>query len=231
MKYEPAFKPLQGNPAFFWVRASRGPFHLRQKTQIPSHIHISEGRLLLICLWKVGLPLQSKSGNHIYPEIIWSARNIPQVALLKLMILYTWEGCLRESLDVPKGSQATCLYDVDRGVVMEPMQGKLASFQFDFGYTEQFCIPGVTLVFFSSCNSVVGDSLEFNQANRGSLDVWLGKPNCSGHSAGESGLILRQEESLMGYLLLLQEPGVCSRLTAGMSIRNCSLFSEVKTPL
>ena len=27
-------------------------------------------------------------------------------------------------------------------MVMESMQGKLASFQFDFGYTEQFCIPG-----------------------------------------------------------------------------------------
>ena len=48
------------------------------------------------------------------------------------------------------------LYDVDRGVVMEPMQGKLASSQFDFGYTEKFCIPGVTSVFFSSCDSVVG---------------------------------------------------------------------------
>ena len=24
------------------------------------------------------------------------------------MILYTWDGCLRESLEVPKGSQATC---------------------------------------------------------------------------------------------------------------------------
>ena len=61
--------------------------------------------------------------------------------------------------------------DVDRGVVMGPMQGKLASSQFDFGSTEQFCIPGVTSVFFSSCDSVVGDSLEFNQANRGSLRV------------------------------------------------------------
>ena len=61
------------------------------------------------------------------------------------------------------------LYDVDCGVVMEPMQWKLASSQFDFGYTEQFCIPGVTSVFFSSCDRVAGDSLEFNQANRGSL--------------------------------------------------------------
>ena len=63
------------------------------------------------------------------------------------------------------------LYDVDRGLVMESMQGKLASSQFDFGYTEEYYIPGVTSVFFSSCDSVVGDSLVFNQANRGSLRV------------------------------------------------------------
>ena len=108
MKDDTAFKPLQGNPAFFWVRASRGPFHLRQKTQSPSHIPISEGTLLLRCLWKVGLPLQLKTGNHSHPEMIWVAQNIPQAALLKLMILYTWDGCLRESLEIPKGSQATC---------------------------------------------------------------------------------------------------------------------------
>ena len=54
---------------------------------------------------------------------------------------------------------------------MEPMQGKLASSQFDFGYTEQFSIPGVTSVSFSSCDNFVGDSVEFNQANRGSLRV------------------------------------------------------------
>ena len=54
---------------------------------------------------------------------------------------------------------------------MEPMQGKLASSQFDFVYTEQFCIPAVISVFFSSCDSFVGDVLEFNQANRGSLII------------------------------------------------------------
>ena len=70
-----------------------------------------------------------------------------------------------------KGVKTLELYDVDRGVVAEPMQGKLASPQFDFGYAEQFCIPGLTSVFFSSCDSVVGDSLDFNQANRGSLRV------------------------------------------------------------
>ena len=60
---------------------------------------------------------------------------------------------------------------MDRGQLMEPMQVKLASSQFDLGYTEQFCIPGVTSVFFSSCDRVVGDSLGFNEANLGSLRV------------------------------------------------------------
>ena len=81
------------------------------------------------------------------------------------MILYTCDGSLRGSPDVPKGIKPLVLYDVDRGVVIEPIQGKFASSQFDFGYTEQFFIPGVTSVFFSSCDSVVGDSLEYNQAN------------------------------------------------------------------
>ena len=56
-------------------------------------------------------------------------------------------------------------------MVMEQMQWKLASSQFDLGYTELFCVPGDTSVFMSSCDSVVGDSLEFNQANRGSSRV------------------------------------------------------------
>ena len=101
-------KPLQGNLDFFLIRASRGPFRVKHKTQGPSHIHIPKGKLLLRCLWKPGLPLLSKTGNHCHPEMIWGARNIPQPALLKLMILYTGDGCLRESLEVPKGSQATC---------------------------------------------------------------------------------------------------------------------------
>ena len=65
MKDKPAFKPLQGNPAFFLVRTSLCPFHLRQETQGPSHIPIAEGSLLLRCLWKVGIPLQSKPENQL----------------------------------------------------------------------------------------------------------------------------------------------------------------------
>ena len=68
MKDEPAFKALQGKPDFLWVRASRGPFYLRQKTQSRSHIPISEGRLLCSCLWKAGLPLQSKTESFSSPD-------------------------------------------------------------------------------------------------------------------------------------------------------------------
>ena len=57
MKDEPAFKPLQGTPTFFRVRESQYPLHLRQQIQGPSHTPISEGRLLLRCLWEGGLPL------------------------------------------------------------------------------------------------------------------------------------------------------------------------------
>ena len=48
---------------------------------------------------------------------------------------------------------------------MDSMKGKCASSSVDLGYTNQFCIPDVTSVFFSSCDSLDGDSIEFNQAN------------------------------------------------------------------
>ena len=65
MKHEPKIKPLQGNPAFFYVRVSRGPFYSREETQGPSHITIAEGKLHLRCWWKVGSNRQSKTGNQL----------------------------------------------------------------------------------------------------------------------------------------------------------------------
>ena len=35
----------------------------------------------------------------------------------------------------------------------------------------------------------------------------------------------------MGFLELWQEPGVYSRVTAGMAIRNAILFIQVRTPV
>ena len=40
------------------------------------------------------------------------------------------------------------LYDMEHGIVMEPMNGNWASSQVDLGYTELFCIPELTSVFF-----------------------------------------------------------------------------------
>ena len=130
---------------------------------------------------------------------------------------------------VLKDDKTLVVYDVEWEMAMDSMKGKCASSWVDLRYTNQFCVPEVTSVFFSSWNSLVGDSLEFNQANRGSLRVWLGKRNCSGHNAGESGLISQGGESLMGLLELRQAPGVYSRVTTGMPILNGSLFSEVRT--
>ena len=58
-------KPLHGNLDFFLIRASPGPFRLKHKTQGPSQIHIPMGKLLLSCLWKHGLLLQSKTGKQL----------------------------------------------------------------------------------------------------------------------------------------------------------------------
>ena len=65
MKDDPAFKSMHGNPALFTIRSSRCKFHLRQQTQGSSHIPLAERRLLLRCLWKVGIPLELKPGNQL----------------------------------------------------------------------------------------------------------------------------------------------------------------------
>ena len=61
----------------------------------------------------------------------------------------------------------------------------------------------------------------FDSENRIALDTMQGN---RASSRGE-------RVSLMGFLELRQEPGLYSRVTAGMSIRNWSLFREVRTPV
>ena len=65
-------KLLQGNLDIFLIRASRGPFRLKHKSEGPSHIHIPKGKLLLRCLGKDGLPLESNTGNKLSsPDDMW----------------------------------------------------------------------------------------------------------------------------------------------------------------
>ena len=105
-----------------------------------------------------------------------------------------FEGCLRDSLEFPIGCQGNDVYDVECGMAMEPMKWKWSSFRVDLGYTEPFCDPEVISLFFSSCDSVLDDSVVFQQANRGSLHVRLGTQNCSARNAGESVLISQRGE-------------------------------------
>ena len=54
-------------------------------------------------------------------------------------------------------------------MALQPMKGDWASSRVDLGYTKLFCIPEVTSVFVLTFDSVLGDSLDFHQANQGSL--------------------------------------------------------------
>ena len=63
------------------------------------------------------------------------------------------------------------LYDVNHGMALESVQGNRASSQVDLGYTETVRLPAVTSVSFKTCDSILGDSLEFRQAYLGSLHV------------------------------------------------------------
>ena len=83
----------------------------------------------------------------------------------------------------------------------------------------------------SFCDSVPGDSLVFHQENQGSLRVRFGIRDCSACNAGELSLISQRGGCLIRFLELRQEPGVYSRVIAGLAIRNSTLFSEVRTPV
>ena len=80
-------KRLQGNLDFFLIRAPRGLFPLKHKTQGPSHIHIPKGKLLLRCLWKMAYLYSRRQGFSSHVQAIWGARVFHPVAVLKLMFL------------------------------------------------------------------------------------------------------------------------------------------------
>ena len=89
-------------------------------------------------------------------------------------------------------------------------EGKCASSCVDLGYTNQFCVPEVTSEFFSSCDRLVGDSLGFNQANRGSLCVW------------ENAIALHAMQGIGPHLMARGKSHGFSRVAAG----TCGIFSS-----
>ena len=109
-------------------------------------------------------------------------------------------------------------------MVMEPMQGKLASSQFDFAYTKQFCITGVTSVSSRLVTVLLGTlwctfkQIEvpyvFDWKNAIALDTMQGNRASSGREGNVSCVFLSCGRNL-GYILKLQrgcpfETLVCS---------------------
>ena len=107
---------------------------------------------------------------------------------------------------------------------MEPMQGKLASSQFDFGYTEKFCIPGVTSLFFRLVTVLLGtlwSSIKqieapyvFDWENVIALDTLQGN-RASSRREGKVSWVFSSCGRNLGYILELQrgcpfESLVCS---------------------
>ena len=76
------------------------------------------------------------------------------------------------------------VYDLECEMAMDSMKGNCASSCVDLGYTNLFCIPEVTSVFFSYCDRVLGDSLHFHQGKLASLCLGLGTRNASAGNAG-----------------------------------------------
>ena len=87
MKDEPAFKPLQEYPAFFQVKASRDPFHLRQQTQGPlTYLLLREASSGGAC-GMLSYLFSRSQGISSHLETIWGEQSYPRFAVLKLLFL------------------------------------------------------------------------------------------------------------------------------------------------
>ena len=114
---------------------------------------------------------------------------------------------------------------------MEQMRGKWASSCIDFGYTDLFCISELTSEFFSSCDSVLGDSLVFCQENE-ALNVFNGEYDIALHE------MQGNQASSLGEGYVSWDFSSCGRnvvyifeLQRGWPLETSTLFSEVNTPL
>ena len=155
---------------------------------------------------------------------------------------YRLETCVSGNLwSCPKEAKPIFLYDGERGIALKPMYRNSSfiwskckeigrHFQMIWATPSYF-----TFLRWHQCTSILvrttGDSLYFRQANQGSLPVLLGTRHCSAHNAGESGLISQWWGSFMVCLELRREPGVHSRVTAGVAINNFCFFTDHRTPL
>ena len=144
MKNEPAFKSLQGNPAFFQFKASQCPFQLGQKTRVPlTYILLREFSSCGAC-GKLPFLLIRRQGISSNIDMNWGTR-----ALL-VLLFSTWcssrlgtvfSGNLWSGL---KEVKPLVLFDEQCRMALDPVQGNQASSRVDLGYTELFCVAAIT---------------------------------------------------------------------------------------
>ena len=72
------------------------------------HIHIVEASLLLSCLWKLGLTLQSKPGNQPSSRDDMWCTELSSSCCAEFGVPLDFERGLRESLELPNGRQVNC---------------------------------------------------------------------------------------------------------------------------
>ena len=116
------------------------------------------------------------------------------------------------------------------GHCSEAKQGDWSLFQVDLGYTELFHCPAVTSVSFYTCEGFLGDSVVPSNKSR-LLTCLIGNKSLLCTQFRVIGPHRSVRGRFMVFLELLREPGVHSRVTAGVAINNFCFLSKVRTPL
>ena len=87
MKHEPKFKPLQGNPAFFWVRPLEVHSTWDRKHRVPlNYLLLRENSTWGACGIYSHL-FSQRQGISSHLETICGAWNFPHAAVLKLIFI------------------------------------------------------------------------------------------------------------------------------------------------
>ena len=152
--------------------------------------------------------------------MIWGTRSFPRVAVLDLVLLSTWDGVLRESLELPKGSQATCR------VWWGTWDGSGANAGESGLILSWFVVHGALLC----CCGDFRVPLDLWQCSWGLSGVPSRKSSLLLCLMGNTDLLCKQcrgigphlagSVRLIIFLELKWEPAVCSGVTAGMALQN-----------
>ena len=80
------------------------------------------------CLCKVGLPLQLKTGNQLSSPDDMGCTDLSSWCFTEIDVLLDLRWGVSRNLWIFVKDVKSLVYDVERGMAMEPMQGKCASF-------------------------------------------------------------------------------------------------------